>query len=335
MEDLSALIFVALAVAWASYLIPKALQHHDDARRTQAVDSFSDDMRVLASREPVSARDARLVVGASAVPRRRRGETSEAAGGVPAETPRAAGPAPAVASRAAGPAPAEASRAAGRRRAAGDPRGSHTHRAARRRRRMLGTLLLAVAAVAAGAAYELYEWVYLSIPGGLLAGWLVACRLMVRRERRSQRRRPGAQPRRAASRNADAMAAAGEATVGAPAEPEPEPVLPAPAVPERVSVALNDQGFVEVSATAVTSSIPVSAELAGSGLWDPVPVTLPTYVTKAPAARRTVRTIDLDASGVWTSGRTEVASALARQAEAEAAEAAAGATAADGRHAVG
>ena len=28
--DLSGLIFVALAVAWAAYLIPKALRHHDD-----------------------------------------------------------------------------------------------------------------------------------------------------------------------------------------------------------------------------------------------------------------------------------------------------------------
>jgi hypothetical protein len=44
-------------------------------------------------------------------------------------------------------------------------------------------------------------------------------------------------------------------------------------------------------------------------------VTLPTYVSK-PAARRTVRTIDLDSTGVWTSGRTEADSALAREAEA-------------------
>jgi hypothetical protein len=51
------------------------------------------------------------------------------------------------------------------------------------------------------------------------------------------------------------------------------------------------------------------------GLWDPVPVTLPTYVSKPPA-RRTVRTIDLDSTGVWTSGRTEADSALAREAEA-------------------
>jgi hypothetical protein len=50
-----------------------------------------------------------------------------------------------------------------------------------------------------------------------------------------------------------------------------------------------------------------------------VPVTLPTYVSKPPA-RRAVRTIDLDATGVWTSGRTESDAALAR--EADAAEAA-------------
>jgi hypothetical protein len=50
-------------------------------------------------------------------------------------------------------------------------------------------------------------------------------------------------------------------------------------------------------------------------LWDPVPVTLPTYVSAPAAAQRTVRTIDLDSTGVWTSGRTEADSAIARQAE--------------------
>src|SRR5687768_17851506 len=39
--------------------------------------------------------------------------------------------------------------------------------------------------------------------------------------------------------------------------------------------------------------------------WDPVPVTLPTYVGKEQAQRRSVRTIDLDSTGVWTSGRSE------------------------------
>ena len=65
--------------------------------------------------------------------------------------------------------------------------------------------------------------------------------------------------------------------------------------------------------TADTSSIP--AAVVDPALWDPVPVTLPTYVTKPAAARRTVRTIDLDSTGVWTSGRTEADSAIAREAE--------------------
>ena len=46
-----------------------------------------------------------------------------------------------------------------------------------------------------------------------------------------------------------------------------------------------------------------------------MPVTLPTYVTKPAAARRTVRTIDLDSTGVWTSGRTDADSQIAREAD--------------------
>ena len=60
--DLSGIIFVVLAVAWAVYLIPKALKHHDEVARTRSIDRFSTAMRVLARREPVNRRDARLVV---------------------------------------------------------------------------------------------------------------------------------------------------------------------------------------------------------------------------------------------------------------------------------
>ena len=35
--DPSALIFVALAVAWAVYLLPKALKHHDSVQRGRSV----------------------------------------------------------------------------------------------------------------------------------------------------------------------------------------------------------------------------------------------------------------------------------------------------------
>ena len=57
------------------------------------------------------------------------------------------------------------------------------------------------------------------------------------------------------------------------------------------------------------------AAIVDPAMWDPVPVTLPTYVTKPTAARRTVRTIDLDSTGVWTSGRTDADAALAREAD--------------------
>ena len=66
-----------------------------------------------------------------------------------------------------------------------------------------------------------------------------------------------------------------------------------------------------------TSSMPaVQVPPVDPTLWDPVPVTLPTYVTKPAATRRTVRTIDLDDSGVWTSGRTDADAAIARDAHA-------------------
>ncbi len=238
--DLSGLIFVALAVAWAAYLIPKALRHHDDVVRGRSVDRFSQSMRVLARREPVSARMARLVVP---------GRAAEA---VVTTKPSAADPSP------------DGQYAAHR---------LATTRATRRRRRVLAVLLLGLVAVVAACATGRLAWPYLAIPVGLLVAWLVACRLMVKKER----------------------AARPTALV--------EPI---------------DVDLTEGDESAPTGSIaPVpAAAVAADGLWDPVPVTLPTYVSKPPA-RRSVRTIDLDSTGVWTSGRTDADSALAREAEAE------------------
>ena len=68
----------------------------------------------------------------------------------------------------------------------------------------------------------------------------------------------------------------------------------------------------------------IEAVLADDGsLWDPLPMTLPTYVNKA-RARRTVRTIEL--TGINSSGHDEADTALAREA-AETAEQSAQATA--------
>ncbi len=226
--DLSGLIFVALAIAWAAYLIPKALRHHEDVVRGRSVDRFSESMRVLARREPVSARMARLVVTPS-------GESSHAA---------------------LNPDEQYAVRRA------------VTRKATKRRRRVLALLLLVLAGVVAACVEQRLAWTYAAVPAGLLLTWLVACRLMVRKERAWR-----------------------------PAVDEPDltgEVQPVPTGPD----------------DAVEPPPPRDPEL-----WDPVPVTLPTYVSKPPA-RRTVRTIDLDSTGVWTSGRSEADSVLAREAEA-------------------
>lgn len=249
--DLSALIFVALAVAWAVYLIPKALKHHDDVVRSRSVDRFSHTMRVLARREPVDRRNARLVVS----PGRARSVPEVTTKGLPA-----AAPAPVTAREA-------------------------TRRATRRRRNVLALILLANVAVDTVAAFGVISWWYAAVPGGLLVAWLVACRLMVRREQR----------------------------VWAPVAHRPvadEPA-PAPITQEAAARVLGEEEQVDHDVES-TGQIPAVAD---PSLWDPMPVTLPTYVTKPAAARRTVRTIDLDSTGVWTSGRTEVDAQIAREAD--------------------
>ena len=243
MENLSALIFVALAVAWAAYLIPKALRHHAEADETRSVETFSSRLRVLARREPVSRKATRLVVN----------------------TPSNSDKGPSV------------TEIRGRRLAA--------KRATERRRRVLSLILVACVVVGGLAGYGTIVAAYAAIPGGLLVAWLVACRLMVKRERDEW-----------VSLVRPSSSSAGSHS------PSVEPVE-----------------SVETKAEADTENIPrVGADTTPSAdpkLWDPVPVTLPTYVTKPAAARRTVRSIDLESSGVWTSGRSEVASRIAREAE--------------------
>jgi hypothetical protein len=274
--DLSAFIFVALAVAWAVYLVPKALKHHDDVVRSRSVDRFSHTMRVLARREPVSRRNARLVVTPG---RPARTAVVVTKGAEPVAGPVVAAVEPSAAQLRA-------------RREAGN-------RAARRRRNVLATLLLANLLVLSLAAFGVVGWAYAAIPATLLVAWLVACRLMVKRER----------------------------AVLAPPTVVPttlEPQLPAAAtvdeeladLPEEFAVVRNDQGLDEVADTADTATMAAAVATAvDPTLWDPVPVTLPTYVTKPAATRRTVRTIDLDDTGVWSSGASAAHSPRARDAE--------------------
>ncbi len=265
--DLSALIFVALAIAWAVYLIPKALKHHEIDRVSRSVDSFSDRVRVLARREPVSANQAALVVKSSRT-------TKEA-----------------VVERAADETAADetaADETGADKTAQLRTRKAASGRAAARRRRVLITILLAVVAVVALAATGTIGWAWAAIPVTLLVAWLVACRLMVRSERAARAART------------------------------------APVRKRRTTLA--DQVIAEEDAGDNTDEIPaVRADVAevpaDPDAWDPVPVTLPTYVDKA-AAVRTVRTIDLDSTGVWSSGRNAADSALASEADEQRADAA-------------
>lgn len=289
--DLSALIFVALAVAWAVYLIPKALKHHDDVQRSRSVDRFSDTMRVLARRDPVDSRGARLVV----TPGR------PASNAVVVTKPSVTVPAGAPSVRRAAAA-----------------------QAARRRRRVLGGVLVLNAVVVALAATSVVSPWWVLAPVAVLVAWLVACRLMVRQERGlGQLRRPGARPATAEEEQVDEEPAE-EAPAG---DPVAEPVMQAPAADDT-------QGF---DAVRVEDQPRVERAEVDPTLWEPVPVTLPTYVTKPAAPRRTVRTIDLDATGVWTSGRTDADAAIAREADqaARAAKAAGAASAEDDHRAVG
>ena len=275
--DLSALIFVALAVAWAVYLIPKALKHHDEVVRSRSVEKFSHTMRILARREPVDRRNARLVVAPIRAVLRPPVETKAHA---PVEPVVAAAPAP---TRTTSP---QAERASAR-------------RAAKRRRNVLALIVLANAVVIGLAVAAVITWPWVAAPAGVLVAWLVACRVSVRVERRQRAARAaieiGYPPLIEDDRDDDL-------TGELPVTP-PQPRVPtAPVAP----VAPSEDEPVEAPSVG-------AAPVAGG--WDMVPTTLPTYVGKSAAQRRTVSTIDLDSTGVWSSGRNDEDSALARSAE--------------------
>ncbi|CAN5192702.1 hypothetical protein BH18ACT9_BH18ACT9_18510 [soil metagenome] len=290
--DLSGIIFVVLAVAWAVYLIPKALKHHDEVARTRSIDRFSTAMRVLARREPVNRRESRLVIT--------RARTLE--------NPRVL--VPAAPQARAVTAPPSTRRAAAR-------------AAARRRRWILSFLLLCTAVVTGLAAFAVLQWWTVAIPVALSLLFLLLCRTQVLRASRASWEADleadvtnmVEQVRTAAEESGSKRGAVRvEVPYGTP--------LPGTGS-ER-----NAQGLEEIDPdeetlalrVTVLDAVAVSTDDGGT-LWDPLPVTLPTYVTK-PKAKRTVRTIELGEPGTWTSGRTaEAAQPTADPAPASSAEA--------------
>ena len=285
--DLSALIFVALAVAWAVYLIPKALKHHDEVQRSRSVDKFSHTMRVLARREPVDRRNARLVVSpVRAVlrpPVETKAHVTPARVDLVVEVPVDAGRRPT-------PVSPQAARTAAR-------------RAAKRRRNVLALIALANTVVIGLAAASVIVWPWVAVPAAVLVAWLVACRVSVKAERRGRTSRSAIE-------------------IGLPPEVETEEddsdltgeISPVPPKPRESQVPSPQESPAGEAPAVLTGEIPIIAESVVGG-WDMVPTTLPTYVTKPAAQRRTVATIDLDSTGVWSSGHNDDDSALARSAE--------------------
>ncbi|MFT4298717.1 MAG: hypothetical protein QM597_03655 [Aeromicrobium sp.] len=183
--------------------------------------------------------------------------------------------------------------------------------AARRRRRVLIALLTALVVLAVFGAVGTLSPLWTAVPAALILAWLVTCRIQVRRElglgRRAIHVPPAATvanpvPDTAASAEAAAEAAAGGTAADEvdtlvvsdqfeDVEPDhPRVMEPAPLAGE----ALDEKLAIAVPSPSTT----------GEALWDPLPVTQPTYI-RQPRVGRTVRTVSLPQVGQWWSGHVE------------------------------
>jgi hypothetical protein len=268
------LIIAFVVAVWAAYFVPLALRRYDEASKTSSVESFSSRSRVI-SRPSAAA-------------------PAEPEGEAPVEAP-ARKPAP-VSGRAA-------------------------RVAAQRRRRTLLTLLALLAVVGGVAGFGVISPWWVAAPVGLVVAWLVACRVQVRSERGISRVREPRAPR-AEKAPKEPKASKGLRLPKVPTLSKLGSAKPAPgptAADEEETIIVSGQfedinpgrkhqmENVPLEADALDDKIVIavpSISTTGDALWDPLPVTLPTYVTK-PRAGRTVRTIEFGQPGAWTSGHIE------------------------------
>jgi hypothetical protein len=133
-----------------------------------------------------------------------------------------------------------------------------TRLAASRLRRVLLILMALLSATIGVCAVELIPWWSVTVPGGLLLIFVIVARFSVRNMRQ-----------RLDSRYHSIRRGS-----------------------EEVTVFLNLGQKEKAPDTDGGTSAPVEPAMKPGALWDPVPITMPTYVSK-PLAPRTVRTIDL------------------------------------------
>ncbi len=159
--------------------------------------------------------------------------------------------------------------------------------AARRRRNVLFVLTAGLAATAGAAAFNAIAWSWVAIPTGLIGVFLVAARLMVRSEL-GLNQRSVAHTMRVVEEDENTVVLSHQFE---DVEPDRKHVMEkTPLEPG----ALDDK--IEIAVPVMSAK--------GEPVWEPLPVTLPTYVTK-PRVGRTIRTINFGESGAWTSGHIE------------------------------
>jgi hypothetical protein len=278
---LTGVIYAAIVVAWAIFLVPLALRRHDQTARNRSIERFSSSMRVLSTRGGGTA------------------------GSTAAMTPRQDGQGgqPQAVAHGASVAVGRISRPAMR-------------AAAARRRRVLRVLVALTCLTGAVSVLGVIPRWSAAVPLVVIAGFLVVARRQVRIANESYWRRAanahgGASNvvRRTDSVPADAPhefipvssrdkaargrtgARSGSADARDPSDDEPTITLSAAQV---AAAAHGDLSEDRVVAVRLSTSD-------GSSLWDPLPVTLPSYVDK-PVAKRTVRKITIGESGAWSAG---------------------------------
>lgn len=237
---LTGVIYGAIVLAWATYLVPLALRRDEQAARSRSVERFSSAMRVLVSR------------GSRVAPVSRRTT------------------APPVASSLAELEPEPA-------RMLVTPRADRAaERAAAARRRMVLYVLMSLALLCGllSVAGVLPWWSFVA-PVALIAGFLVVARQSVRKANAPYW--VDLEPSIAST------VTVGTDSVGAETQ----------LVEERSDGEQDDAEQTIALTAAQRAAVASGPRVAnGSTLWDPLPVTLPTYVD-APVARRAFRTIEI------------------------------------------
>jgi hypothetical protein len=259
------LIIAFVVAVWAAYFVPLVLRRYDEASKNASVETSGTQSRVIARPTPAASKPASAVAQPVV------------------EAP--------VAEKVTAPPARTLDRPAAR-------------LAARRRRRTLLTLLTATAVVGALAGASVIAPFWVAAPVALVVAWLVACRIQVRSELGLTRVKAPKQPK---AKQPKAEKKAEKKKAASTVDDEEQTIVVSGQYEDINPGRKNQMEDIPLEGDALDDQIVIavpSVSTTGEALWDPLPVTLPTYVTK-PRAGRTVRTIDFGQAGAWTSGHIE------------------------------